>query len=357
MSFRSKISLSKALFLVCLIPFLYACSIGKNSKIVLHPAKTGITTVRYFDKARSRPVITEIWYPVQETSQAQPVAGLWLRCPEARDAPLKIGKQKYPLIVMSHGNGGDRFNASWIAEILAANGFIVAAMDHHGNTWNNKIAEFFIKIWERPLDVSFVIDQILSDPVFGPHVDAQKIGFVGYSLGGQTGVWLAGGKLGQLDKSVLKEVPADQIPNTVTSEMLEMIDFSPARESYKDSRLSAFFLMAPALGFLFDANSLESIQTPIYIVAPEGDQIVPIETSPKLLAKTVQRAIYNLIPGSANHYVFLNEVTKGGKMILDKALAFDPPNVDRKKVHEEIGSAAVLFFKDHLNYYGYKKNK
>lgn len=343
--------------LIACLGIFSSCGIGKNSKVVLNPSKIGITTLRYFDRERSRPLITEVWYPVQENAEAQPVAGLWIRCPEARDAPIKLVKQKYPLIVMSHGNAGDRLNGAWMAEILATNGFIVAAMDHHGNTWNNKIAEFFIKIWERPKDVSFIIDQILQDPLFGPHIDSGKIGFVGYSLGGQTGVWLAGGKLEQLDKNVLKEMPADQIPNTVTSEMIEMIDFSPATESYKDSRVSAFFLMAPALGFLFDAKSLECIREPIYIVAPEGDQIVPLETSPKLLAKTVQRAIYNLIPGAANHYIFLNEVTKGGKMILDKALAFDPPNVDRKKVHEELGVAAVLFFKDHLNYPSYIKEK
>ncbi len=55
-----------------------------------------------------------------------------------------------------------------------------------------------------------------------------------------------------------------------------------------------------------------------------------------------------LIPGSANHYVFMNEVTKGGKMMLDKNLANDPSGVDRRSIHEEIALAAIQFFMDHL---------
>lgn len=336
------------LFLSILLSFT-SCEFGRNSKsITINPQKTGITTVCYFDQMRDRPLITEIWYPVEESTVAQPVAGVWLRCPEARDAPVKTSSLKYPLIVMSHGNGSDRMNCSWIAEILAANGFVVAAMDHHGNTWNNKIAECFVKIWERPKDVTFVIDQVLKDPRFGPHINSEKIGFVGYSLGGQTGVWMAGGKLDKFDKPVLSELPADQIPSIVTQELVDSIDFSPSKESYRDTRLAAFFLMAPALGDLFDEKSLESITVPVYIVAPESDHIVPFESNAQFFATKMTKSIFTLIPGAANHYVFLNEVTKGGKMLLDKKLAFDPPTVDRRKVHHEVGLEAVQFFKSYL---------
>ena len=38
-------------------------------------------------------------------------------------------QQQYPLIIMSHGSGGDRYNISWLAEVFASNGYIVVAMD------------------------------------------------------------------------------------------------------------------------------------------------------------------------------------------------------------------------------------
>ncbi|MGR3973527.1 MAG: dienelactone hydrolase family protein [Candidatus Rhabdochlamydia sp.] len=315
---------------------------------ILHPSKTGITTVRFYDEARARPLVTEIWYPVDQATTAAKVEGLWVRCAEARDAPLKTCSKKYPLIVMSHGNWGDRMNTSWIAETLAANGYIVAAVDHYGNTWNNKIAESFIKIWERPKDVSCVIDNLLENEQFKDHIDAKRIGFVGYSLGGQTGVWIAGGTVAKFDQPDMSKLPADQIPTTVNEEVLKSIDFSPAAASYRDPRVNAAFLMAPALGYLFDASSLQSISIPVYIVAAEGDRTVPFDSSPKILASKIKKSILSLIPGSASHYVFLNEVTKGGKMLLDKKVALDPPTVDRSKIHDDIATSAITFFEEHL---------
>lgn len=335
------------LVLLCfllMIPFT-ACEKGRSS-VILHPQKTGITTIRFYDEARSRPHVTEIWYPIEQTIPAQQVEGLWVRCPEARNAPLKPGK--YPLIVMSHGNGGDRMNNAWLAEILAANGYIVASVDHHGNTWNNKIAECFIKIWERPKDVSFIVDQLLQDEQFGPSIHPQKIGFIGYSLGGQTGIWIAGGKIGKLGKPDIQTIPLDQLPESINEDLINSIDFSPATESYRDPRISAVFVMAPALGYLFDMGSLQSISVPVHIVASEGDKTTPIENSAKLLASKIKKAAFTLIPGSANHYVYLNEVTKAGKMLLDKRLALDPPNVNRAQIHEEIGQSAVAFFNRYL---------
>lgn len=340
----------KKLWTLAFICLIFSTSCGKldRAHVVLRPTKTGIATVRFHDESRARPLITEVWYPVDEQTPADPVEGLWIRCPEARDAPLKTSAKQYPLVIMSHGNWGDRLNNSWIAETLAANGFIVASMDHYGNTWNNKIAECFVKIWDRPQDVSFVIDQLLQDKKFGPHINREKIGLIGYSLGGHTAIWVAGGTVNQFDKPDLKSLPADQIPTIVNDDVIESIDFSPACNSYKDPRVRAVFVMAPALGYMFDIASLQNISVPVYIVAAEGDKTVPLDSSPNILAEKIQKAAMTLIPGSASHYVFLNEVTKGGKMLLDKKVAFDPPTVDRSKIHDEIGSTAVLFFDKHL---------
>jgi predicted dienelactone hydrolase len=335
---------------LCLIligPFT-ACQSKRNTIHVTRPEKTGITTIRFYDESRKRPLLTEVWYPIDANAPAEAVGGLWVRCPEARDAPLKPSNKKHPLIMMSHGNGGDRMNNAWLAEILAANGYIVASTDHHGNTWNNHIAECFVKIWERPVDVSAVIDNLLKDERFGAAIDHKKIGFIGYSLGGQTGIWLAGGKVPRFEKPDIETLPADQIPDTVNDELIDSIDFSPARASYRDSRVSAFFIMAPALGYLFDTASLQAISVPVYIIVSEGDKLVPLESSGKILASAIKKAAINLIPGAASHYVFLNEVSKGGKMMLNKNVALDHPSVDRAKIHEDIAETAVAFFDKNL---------
>lgn len=334
---------------VVLVTLVPSCKQVERTQINPRPAKTGITTVRFYDESRERPLITEIWYPVEEAAPADQVEGLWVRCAEARDAPLKTSNKQYPLIIMSHGSWSDRLNNSWIAETLVANGYVVASMDHYGNTWNNKIPECFVKIWDRPQDVSFVIDQILQNQQFGPHINPNKIGFVGYSLGGFTGIWIAGGEVTQFDKPLMESMPADHIPLSLNEDVLNSIDFSPAKHSYRDPRISAVFVMAPALGYLFDITSLQSISIPVHIVASAGDLVVPLDSSANILASKIKKAGLVLISPSASHYVFLNQVTKGGKLLLDKKVALDPPTIDRAKIHEEIGTSAVQFFNMHLN--------
>jgi predicted dienelactone hydrolase len=40
--------------------------------------------------------------------------------------------------------------------------------------------------WERAKDLSTVLDDVLADPDFGPHIDRRRIGAAGFSLGGYT---------------------------------------------------------------------------------------------------------------------------------------------------------------------------
>ena len=212
--------------------------------IILHPQKTGIGTLNYYDYSRNRPLITEIWYPVDSECPSMSPTGFWIRCNEARDAPISKKEKRYPLILMSHGFGGDRYNMSWLAESLAANGYIVAAMDHYGNTWNNKLPEFFIRPWERPKDVSFVLGQLLSDERFKDRIDMKKIGFVGYSLGGATGIWIAGAEAISLNRDLIKNYSLETFDGVVSADLIEATDFSQANGSFRDPRISAVVVMA-----------------------------------------------------------------------------------------------------------------
>lgn len=314
------------------------------TKVILHPQKTGITTLHFYDVERKRPVVTEIWYPIDpETPSINPL-GIWVRCEEARDAVLSNQKQTYPLVVFSHGHGGDRFNIAWLAEILAANGYIVASMDHYGNTWNNKILEFYIKTWERPKDVSFVIDQILHNSLFQDRIDQNRIGFSGYSLGATTGLWIAGACVKEIEQSTFQQICNQQLGETISLDKFKDKDFKQIFQSFHDQRISAFFIMAPALGWLFTEQSLKNIQPPFYIVASEQDEIAPIEQNAKWFAKIMSRVSLKILKGNANHYTFLNRATIVGRRFLHPNLYEDPQGVDRKKIQESLAKEAVLFF-------------
>jgi predicted dienelactone hydrolase len=335
--------------LILIIPFSGGLNLSKYFKtVVLQPKKTGITTLYYYDVERNRPVVTEVWYPVDPESPAKTPPGFWLRCDEARDAPLSNKQNRYPLIMMSHGSGGDRYNISWLAETLASNGYIVAAMDHFGNTWNNKIPQAYARPWERPLDVSFALDQILNSEEFKDKIDPKKIGFVGYSLGGATGMWIAGGEAAPLDHATVKIHAGKDLAEITPPDVLEQIDFSEASGSYRDPRISAVITMAPALGWMFAGSSLEKISIPVFIIAPEKDSVVPTEKNAKLFASKITKATLKILPGEASHYVFLTQANAVGKRFLDPRYCEDHASIDRKKLHSEIAKNSIVFFNEQL---------
>ncbi|MCB0962780.1 MAG: dienelactone hydrolase family protein [Acidimicrobiales bacterium] len=98
----------------------------------------------------------------------------------------------YPLIVLSHGWGGDPGEFTETLPTWAADGFVVAAPAFPLTNGNNPTHDDnVLDVENQPGDVSFVIDQVLAanDDEAGPlHglVDPESIGLVGHSLGGAT---------------------------------------------------------------------------------------------------------------------------------------------------------------------------
>ena len=78
----------------------------------------------------------------------------------------------------------------WLVEPLVAAGFQVIAVDHHGNNYvDGYEPEGFLFVWERPRDITFVLDVLANEQPHGP------VGAAGFSVGGYTVAALAGARL------------------------------------------------------------------------------------------------------------------------------------------------------------------
>ena len=57
---------------------------------------------------------------------------------------------------------------------LASHGYIVAAIDHHGNTCAEAKPDprGYLLWWERAQDLRIALDRVLADPLFGAHIDS-----------------------------------------------------------------------------------------------------------------------------------------------------------------------------------------
>jgi predicted dienelactone hydrolase len=61
------------------------------------------------------------------------------------------------VVVISHGTGGAGEDLDWLACPLNAAGYLVASVDHHGNSYNDEyLVEGFTLAWERPKDISIL---------------------------------------------------------------------------------------------------------------------------------------------------------------------------------------------------------
>ena len=314
----------------------------------------GEQTFKYNDTTRKRPLTTEIWYPTTDKSKPPALKERFpfVHEPTVMNAQLPVGK--HPLILISHGTGGGRLTMEWLADELVKQGFIVASVDHWGNTHDNKIAIDFVTPWQRAQDISFVLTQLLKDPGFNAVINDKLIGAAGFSIGGYTVIALAGGKIDLKAMNDFTNTPdgAREITIPEFPNLINTLDEKAIQESFdkspplKDKRIKAVFSMCPAIGQGFTkASQFKDVNIPLYIVGAQSDSIAPVKTNALHYHKLMPKSKLYIIPGKAAHYVFLNEAL--GELKRNGGIIFnDDPSVDRHAVHVMVGGMAVKFFKE-----------
>jgi predicted dienelactone hydrolase len=339
-------------------------------------AVVGMVTRPYVDKSRMnwsrtgpRPLRTAIWYPIDSATKRETIFGapaaeqIFVPVEVAPAAKVSERSRKYPLIVMSHGTGSSAVMMMWLGIHLAANGYIVAAVNHHGNTSAEKepAPQGFLLYWERATDLKLVIDSLLRDPVFGNRIDDRRIGAAGFSLGGYTVVAVAGGRFSQstFDEfcgSAQRDFtcePQNEFPEAPARFALLRNSDAVVRESlrrsgasYYDRRIKAVFAIAPALGSGFTASGLRPVNVRVQIVVGNGDVITPPRTNAERYASLIQGARLTVVPGDVGHYTFLHECTPRGQEALP--VCRDAAGVNRAAVHEIVRELALSFFNSAL---------
>jgi predicted dienelactone hydrolase len=325
---------------------------------VFHP-----DVARNWRGARKEGLTTTIWYPVAPEIRESPreigAPGdpIFRGHPIADHAPLSPAHAKYPLLLLSHGTGGSAVDLDWLASALAANGYIVAGVNHPGNTALAPLTrEGFVLWWERATDVSEVLDAVLADRTLGPHIDRDRVGAVGFSLGGYTVLELAGARTNlQAFRDFCQSSAADAIcrppeMSRLKGEEKKLDEVSPemaasmahAGDSYRDNRIKAVFAIAPALGEAFDSTSFADVAIPVSLMAGTDDVTAPVKTNIDRIASFIPGSKILMVPGAA-HYTFLNVCLPAAAERL-ASICVDHPGVDRDKVHEQAVERILDFF-------------
>lgn len=141
---------------------------------------------------RARPVAASIWYPAANPTYRVPVGDGPIFDPTFAFVGPAIAEGRHPLVLLSHGSGGNADVLGWLTTGLVERGAIVLAVNHPGSTSGDSSPRRSVDFEARANDLSAALDMILADAAFAPSIDPDRIGVVGFSLGGTTALGLAG---------------------------------------------------------------------------------------------------------------------------------------------------------------------
>ena len=267
----------------------------------------------------AEPVTVALFYPTPAVARIQPM-GPW-RPVVTPGAPVAAAPLK-GLILISHGTGGHELGHHNLATRLAADGYLVAALRHPGDNWEDRSmitsGRYFS---ERPRQVSRVLDALLASPEWGPRIPAGRIGAVGHSAGGYTVLALAGAQAEparavQHCRSVLDDpgfcslgkLPSRTQSGKVAPTAAESAQVPAASQdgplvSVADPRIRAVVAMAP-MAVVFTPGSLKAISVPVRLMVAERDAVLTGKYHGGYVAANLLAAQASTVPG-AGHFVFM----------------------------------------------------
>lgn len=234
---------------------------------------------------------------------------------------------------------------------------IVAAPTHPGTAWADKDTPETAKLWERPRDLSRVIDHMTADPAWAASIDPDRIAAIGHSLGGYTVMAAAGARFDS--ERYARYCVAHPERGDCHWYASAGVGDSPAAvealgRSLADPRLAA--VVSYELGFTqaFDPASVAAIAIPVLVIGaghhlpelPVADEsrrlarMLPARTSRyHEIADISHFSIFPLCkPGAIE---FLKSADKGDEMICG-----DGGGRDRATLHEDLAALIKGFLID-----------
>lgn len=281
------------------------------------------------------PIQLMVWSPCAKPPVAEQLGPYAVR--GVRNCAVSGGS--LPLVVISHGQGGSLLGHHDTAEALADAGFVVAALNHPGDTFGDDALAQRLHIFEtRPRDASRVITFMLERWPSRQHLDGRSVGVFGFSRGGYTALALAG---------AVPSLPASAARLcggwlSFTMPLCRQIKGGDARLAPRaDPRVRAAVVVDPLN--LFDAAGLQPVSVPVQLWASEqggdGVALAHIEAIRSALPRAPE---YHVAKG-AGHFAYLAPCPPAFRESAP-ALCEDPEGFDRTAWHQTMNAAIVRFF-------------
>ena len=274
-----------------------------------------------------------------------------------QDAPISAGQ--FPLILLSHGAGlaGRAQAMSWIATPLAKDGFIVVAPKHPGNTGPDRSAAETMKLWLRPSDLSETLDTIEKETAFLPYINADKIGVLGLSMGGNTALMIAGARLdpellaSYCDTNDLNASLCDWV--RLSGVDLHAMDKEAAGRDNKDERVWFVMAIDPAPADIFATEAFSDISIPVALVNLGQEVEIPATVQASKIAEVIPGADYEVIEDASHSSMFAECKPAAAEIAVEEGIE-DPICTDgsrrsRDAIHAQLIDMVAAAFNRALN--------
>lgn len=282
------------------------------------PYAVGWRDMTVVDASRNgREIPLTVWYPAQSAGA---------------EAAADLSGAPYPLIIFTHGWGGNRTEMAYLTMHLASYGFSVAGLDHlHLDESPDGITT------DRPLDVLVVLNALADwrEGALAGVIDAEHSGVIGYSEGALTALQMGGARL-NIPHWVAwcaehsGEYPRICIPPAQRDALIAYrAQFDPPlREgqlwpSQHDPRIKAIFPITGAPSPLFGAEGLAAVTIPTLIMAATDDEMGPYNWAAAYLFENLGAQQRHLVTVVGWHHGFpVNDESPWQPVVQHLATAF-----------------------------------
>ena len=303
---------------------------------------------------RAAPVAASVWYPVGTPTYRGLIGDNAVFEGTSAYVGAAIADGRFPLVLLSHGSGGNMDNLSWLSSRLALRGAMVLAVNHPGSTSGDSSPRRSVRLPERAADLKAALDHILADPTFAPHVDRSRIVSLGFSLGGATALNLAGA---EMNRGLYRDYCArlgKEAPDCIflAKGGVDLDNLPDAFEgNMRDPRIGAAIAVDPGFSYAITDASIAAMDLPVLLINLGGEE--------RWLAGDVSARGSNLVgrlphveyatAAPANHFTFLALCKPGSAERLaqehDDPICDDPAGTDRAAIHKKIVERIAAFIK------------
>lgn len=305
---------------------------------------------------RAEAVAASVWYPAASpTYRGEVGANPVFRGQRVMMGP-PVAPGRHPLVVLSHGSGGNMDGLGWLSAGLVARGAMVLAVNHPGSTSGDSSPRRSLLLDERAADLSRALDALMASPDFAPFVDPDRITAAGFSLGGGTALQLGGMRL---DRDAFADwCAAVDVGNSRADCSFFArggVDFARLPDGFaadlRDARISAVAALDPAFTHSATDDSVAAMTLPVLVVnlGEAGAGLWPAadagSTGSDMVARLPDGRLVVIAP--ATHFTALSECTPEAPALLedegDDPVCTDPEGTDRAAVHAAVVDAIADF--------------